>query len=112
MRAEYGLLWVVSGGTESRVQLSKCPFTRMVFCNLVYGAFPCCITTQSRRAEIVAVEVGFRVLRRRMIAFEDELAILERCRAQQTSMYYSDDQILEAMGYSSDLQQRQGVKTS
>ena len=50
------------------------------------------------------MEVGFRVLCRRMIAFEDELAILEGCSAQQTSMYYSDDQVLKSMGYGSDLQ--------
>lgn len=81
----------------------------MILCNLIYGTLSCSITAQSRGAEIITVKVWFCILRRWMIAFEDKLAVFERCSSQQTSMYDSDDQVLEAMGDSSDLQQREGI---
>jgi hypothetical protein len=81
----------------------------VILSNLIYGTLSCNITAQSRGAEIVTVKVWFRILRRWVIAFEDELAIFERCSSQQTSMYDPDDQVLETVGDSSDLQQREGI---
>ncbi len=98
------MLRIVSGGTKTRVQFSKCALTTILIRSLIDGTLPRKMTAQSRCAKVVAVEVWLCILCRWMIAFKNKLSILESGSLQQSCMYYADDQILEPMGDGPDLQ--------
>lgn len=65
------------------------------------------------RTEIVAVEIGCRDLGRGVVAFEDKLVAWQPSGICQTSMYYAQRQVVEAVVDASegqDLEGRQGGK--
>lgn len=71
------------------------------------------IAFEAVRTEIVAVEIGGRDLGRGVVAFEDQLVAWQPSGICQTSMYYAQRQVVEAVVDASerqDLEGRQGGK--
>lgn len=62
------------------------------------------LIAQAWRTKVVTEDIRLRVLSRRMVTLENELAIFQGRCEQQTLMDDADDDVLETMRYQSQLQ--------